>query len=558
MPLTYMSAQTRRIIGFDYCLSQLRPASAYGQACKQALKPCLPGQEDALEKEFDSLENLLSLLRSSEGQGALDSIHHDLTQIPDWREPLGRVSAGGVLSDVELFGLKKTLYFLLSIAKELRPLEVLGSSPIPPLPVESLLVLSQMLDPENSGSPAFYISDRYSDTLATIREEVRALQRLLRSAREVQVSKVTADLGVVFNPAGEIPIPRLDSDLRRRIEASGLFLLSRETYTDTYFDLKLSPQELDLRSKLEAAHIAEDAEEESVREKLSQAVRSEAEELHQTFVSLGYLDFVLAKAKLARQWGCSRPRLHRDATNLTLEFTDARHPKVEAELLQQQRPFAPISLKLGQGLAVITGANMGGKTVTLRTIGLLAALAAHGLFIPVTELTLTLFNHIAILAGDYDVNVTGLSRFGQEVAGLNIMLPQKDNQSLLLFDELAASTNPTEGSALAIAVSEYLMDSRSIAVLTTHYDLSARLAGVDHWQVKGLSQVSQASLEEALSENSSASLGHLSDLMDFSLQQVTAQSSHPREAIRVASYLNLPTEIIQRATQLTENKHPPV
>ena len=119
-----LSPEARHILGFDYCLQQLKPTSPYGQALKTQVTPFAPGQEAELNKELDAVEGLLLLLADSTAEGHVLRIRHYLAQMPDWREPLNRVAAGGVLSDVELFGLKQNLLFLIAIKsslQELRP-----------------------------------------------------------------------------------------------------------------------------------------------------------------------------------------------------------------------------------------------------------------------------------------------------------------------------------------------------------------------------------------------------------------------------------------------------
>jgi dsDNA-specific endonuclease/ATPase MutS2 len=548
MSAPFVSAQTSSILALDYCLAELRPASPYGQGLKQGLKPFLPGQEAELEREFDALEQMLAILNTPSGEAALDAIYHNLTQIPDWRESLDRAAAGGVLTEVELFGLKKNLYYIRSIAGAAQPL---GNTPWPQLPEEVPQELLYLLDPEGSGSPAFYISDSYSTELAYIREKLRSMERRRRTARQAAVAAVTSELPVAFNPAGEIPVPRHEINTHELLQQTGKFSVSRETYTETYYSLKPSAEETYLAEELEEMRRAEELEEERVRKRLSLHIKSKADTLYRIFAALAYLDLLLAKARLARRWQCTRPEVRNERV-LSLTFIGARHPKVEQELSRQGRSFSPVSLDLKGGLAVITGANMGGKTVTLRTAGLLAAMAAFGLFVPAESLKLTLFNHVAILAGDYDVELTGLSRFGQEVAGLNDILPLRDRGSLILLDELAASTNPAEGSALAQAVAEHLREGSAVSVLTTHYALLARLAGADHWQVIGLSKASKKDLEEALSNGHDSHLKDLAQLMNYSLEPVNTELPIPREAVRVASYLGLSQGIVARARQLID------
>ena len=541
-----ISAATARTIGLDHSLASLKPASPYGQSAKRSLRPFLPGQERELDREFDAVAGLLALLRNPESTHALQRIHHLLSQLPDWRESLHRAAAGSILTDPEFFALKQSVFFLRQIQLEGAKVDL----SFPDVPEQALSELEALLDPEKSGSPAFYLADGYSAALAAVRAMLRDAQRRLIAEKLRAERDATAAFDVATNPAGEVVVPRLNEALRDALDDSGQFSLSRETYTDAYYSINPTEAEEVLQHSLNELRDQENHAEDEVRLALSRRVRGHAEALYKAFAAIGTFDLTLARARLAHEWNAVRPEVVTADEPLTFTFADARHPKVEEDLQDEERSFTPIGLELAHGLSVITGANMGGKTVALRTIGLLAALTSYGCFLPVRQARLCLFSNIAILAGDYSAeDHNGLSRFGQEVVGLREMLKLRDARALLLIDELAASTNPFEGSALAVAVAEYLDGRTCIAVLTTHYDLVHRLEDVPHWQVVGLSRVPGEELRQAL--NPGEQRITVASLMDYTLRPVDARKNPPREAIRVARHLNLPSEIIRRALDLT-------
>ncbi|MBT9134337.1 MAG: Endonuclease MutS2 [Firmicutes bacterium] len=533
------------MLGLDYFLASLAPASPYGQAQARTLRPFKPGQESALREELASLEHALSLLSTHPDE--LAKIRHYLAELPDWREPLHEVLAGGVLSDVELFSLKQNLYFFARIKEILTTLSPLLPAKYEPPDFYALLAL---LDPDKTGSPSFYLSDSFSVRLAEYRAKIRAQQRAASRLSESQKERAASLVGLSFNPAGELAAPRHDRSLQSRIEATAQFILSRETYTERYYQLKPTSQELTLAQELDRLLKYEQEEEERVRHKLSLAVKQVGEHLRQAIASLGRLDLLLSKALLARNWRCVRPELVGRDEPAEFVMVAARHPEIEASLKKQGKAFTPISISLRAGVAIVTGANMGGKTVTLRTVGLLAALVAYGMFVPASHCRTGLFAHISILTGEYRAFVTGLSRFGHEIAALCAALPEVETRSLLLVDELASSTNPAEGSALAQAVAEHLSQSPSICLLTTHYDRLAYLRGVAHWQVVGLSNVPSQELAEALADDPAASRRALAELMDYTLTPTEPTRHLPREALRVASHLGLPESILVRAAKL--------
>jgi len=543
-------AESDIVLGLPYFFACLDPASPYGKSQAARLVPFRPGEEQALEEELASLGALLALLKDPASEGRLLKMRHYLGQMPDWREQLRHVSAGGALHDAEFFMLKQNLFFSAAIRKLLHSNPELECDFAPP----DLEALSLLLDPDKSGAPSFYLSDAYSPPLAEVRALRRERRKKLASLAALEREKVENTFALKFNLAGEIAVPRQERALRENLERSGRFVQSRETYTELYYARKATESESALEEELEQLKTIEGEEEEKVRSKLSYEIKLSVDSLSLAIERLARLDIVLSKALLARRWRATRPHIAALDEPLHFVMDLARHPQVADELVARGLAFTPTSLALCAGVAIITGANMGGKTVALRTVGLLASLAAFGMYVPAAYCRTSLFSSVTMLAGEYRAHLTGLSRFGHEIVNLCAALPQSDDRALLLIDELASSTNPREGSALAQAVAMYLQGATSITLLTTHYDRLAHLEGVRHWQVVGLSQVAEEALQEALARTKPDALIELGQLMDYRLCRVAPAVALSREAIIVARFLGLPESIVAGALSLLQVK----
>ncbi len=199
-----------------------------------------------------------------------------------------------------------------------------------------------------------------------------------------------------------------------------------------------------------------------ILQELTAAVGAQAPEIQTTLEGLAQLDFVLAKGKLSQQQDGIEPRLNDQGL---LQINLGRHPLLPGKAV-------PLSVSLGQDydILVVTGPNTGGKTVALKTIGLLTLMAQAGLHVPADEGTrLSVFEQVFVDIGDEQSIEQSLSTFSSHMTNIVDILNQVDDHSLVLLDELGAGTDPSEGAALAISILEYLLERKVPTVATTHY-----------------------------------------------------------------------------------------
>ena len=214
---------------------------------------------------------------------------------------------------------------------------------------------------------------------------------------------------------------------------------------------------VELNNKLQELSIQEQEEIEVILADLSTA------ELTVNQQNLTKLDFIFAKAGLALDMNASRPVYHEEKS---LHILKARHPLID------KKKVVPIDIRLGKDydLLIVTGPNTGGKTVSLKTTGLLCAMGQSGLHIPARDNSeLCVFNEIFADIGDEQSIEQSLSTFSAHMTNIISILNQADADSLCLFDELCAGTDPTEGAALAISILRHLHDRGIRTMATTHY-----------------------------------------------------------------------------------------
>ena len=218
-----------------------------------------------------------------------------------------------------------------------------------------------------------------------------------------------------------------------------------------------------LNNDLKELYLKEQEEIEHVLEALSNQTAFCTEELDQDYDILTTLDFIFAKAKLAKNMKATRPRFNEKRQ---IYIKEGRHP------LLDPKKVVPVTIRLGQDfdLLIVTGPNTGGKTVSLKTTGLLTLMGQAGLHIPAAQNSeLAVFDDVYADIGDEQSIEQSLSTFSSHMTNIIRILNEASLNSLVLFDELCAGTDPTEGAALAIAILSHLHKMGIRTMATTHY-----------------------------------------------------------------------------------------
>lgn len=303
------------------------------------------------------------------------------------------------------------------------------------------------------------VSDYASGRLYTIRREIRSLNERIRSRLAEYLTgeegKYLQD-GIVTMRDNRYVLP-VRAEYKRNIKG---FIHDRSASGATFF---IEPEQvLEMNNELRSLAIDEKEEVERILGELSRRVGFMGKELVSDIEVLEELDGFYARAEYAYKLSCVKPSVNASGI---VSFDCGRHPLID------RKKVVPVTLSLGRDyrFLLISGPNTGGKTVTLKMVGLFCLMAMCGLFIPAKRAEVSVFREIYCDIGDSQSIEESLSTFSSHVTNIVEIVDNADKNSLVLIDELGGGTDPDEGQALAKAVVSYLLRAGGTGVVTTHY-----------------------------------------------------------------------------------------
>ncbi len=419
------------------------------------------GLVDTMEPsgDFDTVERELKLTAEAEtlfyktGRSPVDDF-------PDMRHCLERMHAALFLSTGELLGIASCLKAA-RIAKDILAKEVGEESYLYNL--AGLLITHRSAEEEISRCiiNEDEIFDGASPALARIRRAMRLANEKVREKLNSMI-RSTAYQKYLQEPIITIRNGRFVIPVKQeyRQQVPGL-IHDQSSSGATLFIEPSAVVELGNEYK---KLLAEEADEiERILTELTAMLAPYADEIREDLNIMGQIDLVFAKAKLSRELNAVMPRLNR---NNYVRIVRGRHPLIPADRV------VPIDIWIGRDYRslIITGPNTGGKTVTLKIVGLFALMVQSGIFVPANEGSeFPVFEHIYADIGDEQSIEQSLSTFSSHMKNIVGILDKADENSLVLLDELGAGTDPIEGAALAMSILEELNDRHCICVSTTHY-----------------------------------------------------------------------------------------
>ncbi len=273
--------------------------------------------------------------------------------------------------------------------------------------------------------------------------------------------------------------------------------------------------------------------EDKIRAELSDKLRPYAKDIATTLSNLAKLDILIAKAVQISTENLVKPLIVEDK----ISYKELFNPPVKHALKNEGKYYQPVDIEIEHSPCLITGANMSGKTVLLKTIQLSQYLFQFGFFVPASAASIYIVDEIMISIVDGQEEMKGLSSYAAEMLTINDMINvvKSGKRTLLLIDELARTTNPTEGKAIVSAMLDFLLDHKVGSIITTHY--SGIKTSAQRLRVKGF-------IEEKVSGHLDKS--NINDYIDYSLVE-DDKDDVPMDAIRVATLLGISDELLERA-----------
>jgi DNA mismatch repair protein MutS2 len=328
----------------------------------------------------------------------------------------------------------------------------------------------------NKIQPDGTLDDKASPELARIRREIEKQRRSIQESLRGYLRRL-ADGGTVQDELvtirGERFVIPVKVEQKRRVKgvvhgasSSGqtVFVEPLETIEQNNELVRLLEEEL--------------AEIHRILLEMTQRIGEQSEEILAAVDVLGELELQFAKARFAEDYNCvavvlcgdTRPRVS-EASNARLLLHNARHPLLEHNLKPKGVAVVPVSVELeaARRQLIITGPNTGGKTVTLKTVGLLALMAQSGLPVPADRAELPVFDAVLADIGDYQSIEQNLSTFSAHVTNIDFISRTATAHSLVLLDELGSATDPEEGAALAVAIASHFAGIGCLTIISTHH-----------------------------------------------------------------------------------------
>lgn len=514
--MSTFDAKTLETMEFPKVINQLL-SFASSQPTKRKIKELKPSNQiDQINSSQNETEDGVVLLERKDGI--------PIAAFEDVQAHLKRLEIGASLNGEEVAQIARLLKVARDLIRYFENLREEGD-----IQLKQLNSISDYLDAlpetlkeiERTVDDGGYVLDSASPALRQVRGQIQSTQASIRQVLNGIVkgkdSKYLTDILITMrNDRFVLPVKA-----ENRKQFGGVVHDQSSSGQTIYVE----PQRVvDLNNRLRQLTIEAQNEEERVLSEISFKLAQNTKVIEKNQVLLTHLDFVSAKAKYARSIGAVRPQVSLDNH---VDLHQARHPLLDAETV------VPNDIKIGEDYEaiIVTGPNTGGKTIVLKTLGLLQIMGQAGLQIPAdSPSSIGVFDSVYADIGDEQSIEQSLSTFSSHMTNIIRILECLTDKSLVLIDELGSGTDPQEGAALAIAIMEYIRKKDSLSVISSHYP---ELKAYGYKQEKTVN-ASMAFDVDTLSPTFKLQIG------------IPGRSN----ALEISRRLGIPEEIIERSREL--------
>ena len=473
--MRFLNKDQLQSIGFQYIIDNIDTISRLGHEVKHQAKPYTHAMEKELMTELSNTEKIIDLLRDKCDH--VEQIGLSLHKIKDIKPTIKKIGTGVILDEVEFFEIKLFASICNSLSRSYASMAI----DIEGFEILDVSRVFNILDPDKTGYETFYIYESYSLDLQHL--------RIKRKETENQI----------------INAPSVD-------QKNKLLLLRAEL--------------LDKEHELEY----------QIKTDLTNQLKAFVGPLLSNVSAIGYLDFLIAKSRYFMHTNAVAPTIVKDSQ--PIHFEGMYNPYYDNLLKQKKASMQTLDLDLHSGVTVLTGANMGGKSITMKTVVLNVLLANYGMYVYADAAHVPIIEFLYMVSDDLQSIEKGLSTFGAEMIQLKTIIGASGKKDgLIVLDELARGTNPEEAKIIVNAVIDFFKHKQSYTFISTHLD------GIDkedirHLQVVGISRIDFKQLESSAKINSKEALNLLRKQMDYSIEEVS-HSNVPKNALQIARLLGI-------------------
>ena len=442
---------------FNYLVNKLNIQSSI--ANEKLFNTSFSNNATSLNDEFDKIDKVIGVINHN--SKIINDLGIKLCRIRKIDGTIRNINSNNILDDIELFEIKSFCMLSNEIKGIYDPLN------LQVVVIPDLSEIINILDPEQTNVPSFYIYDSYSKELADIRKEIK---------------KATA---------------------------------------------------VNNRDLIEKLRFDEGTIEDQVRANLSLKLKNHTKNITTAVNSIAKLDILFAKAQQSYEMEFCKPQII-DNKSATL-YKGLYNPQLKDALSKKALLYQPVDITLYKSPCLITGANMSGKTVMLKTVALAQYLTQFGFYIPAEKAQVALVDEIMLCMDEEYDELQGLSSYAAEILKVNEIIAhiKSNNNILVLIDELARTTNPVEGRKIVSATLQFLDNNNVRGLITTHYgDISYKTRRL---RVKGLT---------VNSDNTKLTIDNINRYIDYSLVE-TDSNDVPHEALKIAALLGVDKEFIE-------------